>query len=128
MNQTSLKENIGSRFQVKNQESKMCGKFVDYHCNQKVLVCPVCSHDLLLNEHLYSTVHFSQQTQLSHLEKTNLLKLQQFRMVIPNLLYVIGLPRKFAQEETMRQARFFGQFGKIQRVLINHYTKDFYEQ
>lgn len=49
-------------------------------------------------------------------------------MVIPNLLYVIGLPRKFAQEETVRQPRFFGQFGKIQRVLINHYTKDFYEQ
>jgi len=49
-------------------------------------------------------------------------------MVIPNLLYVIGMPKRFGREDIARQMKFFGQFGKIQRVLINNFTKDFYEQ
>jgi hypothetical protein len=45
---------------------------------------------------------------MSHLEKQSLLKLQQFRMVIPNLLYVIGIPKKYGQENTVRMNKFFG--------------------
>jgi hypothetical protein len=40
-------------------------------------------------------------------------------MVIPNLLYVIGLPKKYGQESILRQTKLFGQFGKIKRMLIN---------
>ena len=60
-------------------------------------------------------------------DKTKLLKLQQFRMVIPNLLYVIGLPKKYGQEHILKLPRFFGQYGKIKRVLINNFTKDYYD-
>ena len=49
-------------------------------------------------------------------------------MVIPNLLYVIGLPVKYSSENLLRQHMFFGQFGKVNRVVINSYTKDYYEQ
>ena len=56
------------------------------------------------------------------------MSLQQFRMVIPNLLYVIGLPKKYGQESIVRKDKFFGQYGKITRVLINSQTKDYYEQ
>ena len=54
--------------------------------------------------------------------------LQHFRMVIPNLLYVIGLPVKYSSENLLKQPAFFGQFGKISRIVINSFTKDYYEQ
>lgn len=86
------------------------------------LLCPCCSIDLLTQTAVQDHHHF-----VSQVEKANLSKLSQFRMVIPNLLYVIGMPRKFGREEIARQTKFFGQFGKIQRVLVNSMTKDFYE-
>ena len=49
-------------------------------------------------------------------------------MVIPNLLYVIGLPKKFGYENIVKMNKFFGQYGQISRVLINNQTKDYYEQ
>jgi hypothetical protein len=49
-------------------------------------------------------------------------------MVIPNLLYVIGLPKKYGHENVIKMQKFFGQYGNISRVLINNYTKDYYEQ
>jgi CCR4-NOT transcription complex subunit 4 len=53
--------------------------------------------------------------------------LQQFRIVIPNLLYVIGLPVRIADPELLQDYKFFGQFGKIKRILVNNQTKNFYE-
>lgn len=49
-------------------------------------------------------------------------------MVVPNLLYVIGLPKRLGKEELLVQSKFFGQFGRIKRLLVNSSTKDFYEQ
>ena len=53
--------------------------------------------------------------------------LQQFRIVVPTLLYVIGMPRKFCQEKHLRSKAFFGQYGHIKRILINGQTKKEYE-
>ena len=89
--------------------------------------CPCCSTDLFMVNSL-DTMFNGQQSHLNHSEKAQLSKLSQFRMVIPNLLYVIGLPKRFGREDLLRSQKFFGQFGKISRVLINNYTKDFYEQ
>lgn len=77
---------------------------------------------------MFSQGGFGSSQYFSHQEKLALNKLSQFRMVIPNLLYVIGLPRRFGREDILRQPKFFGQYGKITRVLINSQTKDFYEQ
>ena len=81
------------------------------------MTCPTCKHELT----------YEHSDSLGHREKQNLMSLQQFRMVIPNLLYVIGLPKKYGQESTVRKDKFFGQYGKITRVLINSQTKDYYE-
>jgi len=34
-----------------------------------------------------------------------------FRIVKEKLLYVIGIPRRYASDETMRSKAFFGQYG-----------------
>lgn len=54
-------------------------------------------------------------------------KMQYFRIVIPNLLYVIGMPRKYCNEGLLTSDSYFGQFGAISRILVKSDTKDFYE-
>lgn len=55
-------------------------------------------------------------------------KMQYFRIVIPTLLYVIGMPRKYCNEGMLSSQAYFGQFGAISRIMVKSDTKDFYEQ
>ncbi|KAJ3017043.1 transcriptional repressor general negative regulator of transcription subunit 4 [Thoreauomyces humboldtii] len=41
------------------------------------------------------------------------------RVVQKNLVYVLGLPPKFATEEVLRTPEYFGQYGNILRVVVN---------
>ncbi|KAJ3022592.1 hypothetical protein HKX48_005778 [Thoreauomyces humboldtii] len=41
------------------------------------------------------------------------------RVVQKNLVYVLGLPPRFATEEVLRAPEYFGQYGKILRVAVN---------
>ncbi|ORY31198.1 hypothetical protein BCR33DRAFT_660961 [Rhizoclosmatium globosum] len=41
------------------------------------------------------------------------------RVVQKNLVYVVGMPAKFATEDYLKGSEFFGQFGKVARVVIN---------
>ncbi|RKP34777.1 RING/Ubox like zinc-binding domain-containing protein [Dimargaris cristalligena] len=52
-------------------------------------------------------------------ESANRRQLQNMRVVQKNLVYVIGLSPRLANEETLRQHEYFGQFGKITKVVIN---------
>lgn len=64
-------------------------------------VCPLCTHYLdWSNEYI-------------PFDKSKIAILSQFRMVIPGLLYVIGLPRKYGSETVIRSTKFFGQYGNI---------------
>lgn len=36
-----------------------------------------------------------------------------------NLVYLIGLPHQFASEDYLRSHQFFGQFGKIRKIILN---------
>ena len=45
--------------------------------------------------------------------------LQNIRVVQRNLIYVIGLPPHIASEEVLRRAEYFGQYGKIMKVVVN---------
>ncbi|RCI03989.1 transcriptional repressor proteinral negative regulator of transcription subunit 4, partial [Rhizopus stolonifer] len=45
--------------------------------------------------------------------------LANMRVVQKNLVYIIGLHPKLATEETIRSNDYFGQFGKIAKVVIN---------
>lgn len=41
------------------------------------------------------------------------------RVMQRNLVYVIGIPQKYAEEDILRRQEFFGQFGTIKKVIIN---------
>jgi RNA recognition motif-containing protein len=45
--------------------------------------------------------------------------LANVRVVQKNLIYILGLPAKYATEEYLRSPDFFGQYGKITRVITN---------
>lgn len=45
--------------------------------------------------------------------------LHNYRVVQRNLVYVIGLPLSIASEETLKKAEYFGQYGKISKVVIH---------
>lgn len=52
--------------------------------------------------------------------------LQNVRVMQRNLVYVIGLPVHFAEEEILRSHECFGQYGKIVKAVVNksHLTTD----
>ncbi|KNC96943.1 CCR4-NOT core ubiquitin-protein ligase subunit MOT2 [Spizellomyces punctatus DAOM BR117] len=45
--------------------------------------------------------------------------LANVRIVQKNLVYVLGLPPKIASEDILRSQDYFGQYGKITRVVVN---------
>ena len=42
-----------------------------------------------------------------------------FRIVKDKLLYIIGIPKKFASEEILRSEVFCRQFGYPEKIVIN---------
>lgn len=46
-------------------------------------------------------------------------QLANVRVVQKNLVYVLGLPPKVCSEEILRQNDYFGQYGKILKIVIN---------
>ena len=45
-----------------------------------------------------------------------------FRVVQKNLVFVVGLSQRLADTEVLKKAEYFGKFGKIHKVVINHST------
>lgn len=41
------------------------------------------------------------------------------RVVQKNLVFVVGLPMRLADTETLKRHEYFGKFGKIHKVVIN---------
>jgi len=50
-------------------------------------------------------------------------KLLEYRIVKDCLLYVIGVPKAYADVDLLRSKNFYGQFGSVQRIVINHNPK-----
>ena len=46
-------------------------------------------------------------------------KLANLRVIQKTLVYVIGLAPDIAKESTLRRQEFFGQYGKIEKIVIN---------
>lgn len=44
------------------------------------------------------------------------------RVIQKNLVYIIGIPQRFADEAVLRRHEFFGQFGGIKKIIINKRT------
>jgi hypothetical protein len=45
--------------------------------------------------------------------------LHNYRVVQRNLMYVIGVPASTANEDTLRKPEYFGQYGKISKMVIH---------
>ncbi|KAL9180359.1 hypothetical protein ACHAXT_008329 [Thalassiosira profunda] len=45
--------------------------------------------------------------------------LAMMRVIRRNLVYAVGLPPNIASENTLRKAEYFGQYGKISKIVIN---------
>ena len=45
--------------------------------------------------------------------------LHNYRVVQRNLVYVIGLPALLSSEELLRKGEYFGQYGKIGKIVIH---------
>ncbi|KAJ3124882.1 transcriptional repressor general negative regulator of transcription subunit 4 [Nowakowskiella sp. JEL0407] len=45
--------------------------------------------------------------------------LANIRVIQKNLVYVLGLPAKICSEEILRSQDYFGQYGKITRIVVN---------
>lgn len=45
--------------------------------------------------------------------------LHNYRVVQRNLVYIIGIPGSIASEETLRKPEYFGQYGKITKVVVH---------
>nr|PVC52358.1 hypothetical protein MACL_00000833 [Theileria orientalis] len=45
--------------------------------------------------------------------------LKDVRVIQRNLVYVVGIPLKLAKKETLKKYEYFGQYGKIQHIVVN---------
>ncbi|XP_076322617.1 CCR4-NOT transcription complex subunit 4-like isoform X2 [Tachypleus tridentatus] len=48
--------------------------------------------------------------------------LANLRVVQKNLVFVVGLPPRLAEAEVLKKHDYFGKFGKIHKVVVNHST------
>lgn len=46
-------------------------------------------------------------------------QLANMRVIRRNLVYAVGLPPTIASEDTLRKAEYFGQYGKISKIVLN---------
>lgn len=46
-------------------------------------------------------------------------QLANMRVIRRNLVYAVGLPPSIATEETLRRPEYFGQYGKISKIVLN---------
>lgn len=46
-------------------------------------------------------------------------QLANMRVIRRNLVYAVGLPPSIANEDMLRKADFFGQYGKIAKIVLN---------
>ena len=49
--------------------------------------------------------------------------LANVRVVQKNLVFVVGLSPRLADPEVLKKPDYFGKFGKIHKVVINHSTQ-----
>ena len=46
-------------------------------------------------------------------------QLANMRVIRRNLVYAVGLPPTLASEESLRKPEYFGQYGKISKIVLN---------
>jgi hypothetical protein len=101
--------------------------------------CPACRRDYQDAPVEFKPVSAQDQKRLvsekklrekekKEMEAINRKHLANMRVVQKNLVYVIGLSARIATEEMLRQTEFFGQYGRILKVVVNRKTMGNYNQ
>lgn len=69
----------------------------------------------------YKTTSFNTQTDsVKSLDFTNSkLQSSNIRVICKNILYLIGIPYEIANEDTLIRKEYLGQYGSIQKIIIN---------
>ena len=68
-----------------------------------------------------TTNSFSSQINFT---KNEMLSLSKIRIIKKNLVHVHGLPSSFANTDKLSQIEYFGQYGKIQKILLSSKTNE----
>lgn len=82
------------------------------HINKMLKLFSIVYCRVVLN--LFSIVYFR--------VVLNLFSYVYFRVVQKNLVFVVGLSQRLADPEVLKKPEYFGKFGKIHKVVINHST------
>ena len=61
---------------------------------------------------------------IQSLTREKIKKLSNLRVIQKTLVYVIGIAPEIASEEKLKSVEYFGQYGNLQKVVVN--TKDVY--
>jgi RNA recognition motif-containing protein len=68
------------------------------------------------NSNNQSTLTSFQKQSISISERKHL---HNYRVIQRNLVYIIGLPNSLASEELLKKPEYFGQYGKITKMVIH---------
>ena len=60
-----------------------------------------------------------QKSKKKTLSPDTLQEMSQSRIITKTLVYVIGLSQNIASKETLSKYEYFGQYGKITKIVIN---------
>ena len=74
----------------------------------------------IIFRNIFKTLKKPPQTQLTN--DMNRERLAQVRVMQKNLVFVVGLSTKIAEEAVLRRGEYFGKFGKILKVAVNQST------
>ncbi|KAG1682401.1 CCR4-NOT transcription complex subunit 4 [Nymphon striatum] len=96
-------------------------------------LCPACRKQYPEDPADYKPVTHEQiskmknEKRLLHIQKKQKISdsmkhLNNVRVVQKNLVFVVGLSQRLADPEVLKKPDFFGKFGKVQKVVINHTT------
>ncbi|XP_013776233.1 CCR4-NOT transcription complex subunit 4-like isoform X2 [Limulus polyphemus] len=96
-------------------------------------LCPACRKQYpedpadfkpLTQEELQKIKNEKKQKDLQRKQKIseNRKHLANLRVVQKNLVFVVGLPPRLAEAEVLKKHDYFGKFGKIHKVVVNHST------
>ena len=69
---------------------------------------------------MISTPIHNGQIDYTFFTKEESLSLSKIRIIKKNLVHVHGFPLSIAKVSILRKKEYFGQYGKIQRILLNH--------
>jgi len=68
-----------------------------------------------------------ESNQKAVVDKQKIKRLLSFRIIKDRLLYIIGIPKRIADKELLMRNEFCGQYGTIEKIVINYQPKDVYE-